>query len=263
MENGRLCGAVVTFTDITEHKRHARELADATEAANKANLAKSSFLANMSHEIRTPLNAVLGSAQLLQRDPGISGHQLGYVETITRSGEHLLGLINEILELSRIEAGHMSLVEEAFDLHRLTADLDLMFRLRTVDKGISLGMRLDPEVPRWILADMGKLRQILINLLGNAVKFTSSGAISLEVHARSQADETEGGLCRLWMDVVDTGPGMAAVDLEGLFQAFAQTEAGAAMGGTVLGLAISRKFARMMGGDIEVESEPGKGSASS
>jgi PAS domain S-box-containing protein len=242
------------YHDLTELKHAERELEQAKEAAEAANRAKSAFLANMSHELRTPLNAILGFARLMARDPELTSEQQAHLEVIDRSGEHLLGLINDVLELSKIEAGHAELYEESFDLYRLLVGLEEMFRLRAADEGLYLVLEQAEDVPQYVHLDQGKLRQVLINLLGNAVKFTHQGGITLRVGV------ADGGGA-LHFEVEDTGVGIADDELEAVFDAFVQTASGQQVQeGTGLGLSISRQFARMMGGDILVSSELGKGS---
>jgi len=243
--------------DITEQKELETALHKAKEEAERANRAKTIFLANMSHEIRTPMNAILGFSQLMQRDPAVTPRQRQQLNTINRSGEHLLALINDILEISKIEAGRITLNPTAFDLNALLNDLEMMFRLRTDAKNLQFSMERIGEVPRFVVGDEGKLREVLINLLGNAVKFTKKGGIILCIRARQE--ETKG--LRLLAEVEDTGPGMTAEDMGRMFHHFEQAQAGREAGiGTGLGLAISRGFVRLMGGDITVSSQVGKGS---
>ena len=222
--------------------------------AAMANAAKSRFLAHMSHEIRTPLNAILGFSQLLQYDLELTPKQKQRVETINRSGEHLLTLLNGILELSKIEAGALTLAPTSFDLRELLQDLVIMFRTRAQAKNLTLSTHGIDLVPRYLIADEQKLRQVLINLFNNAVKFTVAGGICLRA-----AVEQEGS--RLVIRVEDSGPGIAADEMNQLFEPFEQTASGRNAGtGTGLGLAISRQLARLMGGDVSVTSEFGKGS---
>ena len=256
IEGDPALGTVVTFTDNTERLAREASLARAKEAAEAASRAKSAFLANMSHEIRTPLNAVLGFTQLLLREPGLTERQQAHLRTINQAGDHLLGLINDVLDLSRIEAGRATLAEEAFDLHGTVDDLVALFRPRAEGKGLVLECTLAADVPRWVRGDAPKLRQILINLLGNAVKFTAAGRVDWLISARSGDEGLE-----VRMEVRDTGPGIRKEDQERLFDAFEQGAQGSPEGGAGLGLAISRQFARMMGGTLEVRSEPGQGSA--
>ncbi len=238
-------------------KRAVEALGEARVAAEAANRAKSAFLANMSHEIRTPMNAILGFSQLLERDPSLSEEHKTSVRTISRAGEHLLDLINDILEMSKIEAGRTALVAATFDLHEMVDDLTIMFRLRTEKKGLELVVEIEPTVPQLIRTDEGKLRQILINLLGNAVKFTDDGGVAL----RLSAEEAANGARHLVAEVEDTGPGIADEELGIVFQAFEQAEAGrASQSGTGLGLPISREFSHLMGGDITLRSEVSRGS---
>jgi two-component system sensor histidine kinase/response regulator len=242
--------------DISERKRLEGALAEAKQVADSANRAKSVFLANMSHEIRTPMNAILGFSQLLARDSGLNPVQRHHMETITRSGEHLLALINDILEISKIEAGRVGLNFSSFEVGGLLDDLDRMFRMRAEAKGLSLAIECDGTVPPMIKSDESKLRQILINLLGNAVKFTERGGVVVRLSAGRGQD----GKLRLRGEVEDSGPGIETADLPKLFEQFEQTETGRRAGvGTGLGLAISREFIRLLGGEIEVVSKEGWG----
>ena len=248
---------VLAMEDVTERRRVEEEVEKAKNAAEAANSAKSAFLANMSHEIRTPMNAILGFSQLMLRDQNITSQQNQYLGTINRSGEHLLALINDILEMSKIEAGRTTLNPTTFDLRALVKDLEMMFRVRTDEKKLSFSAEMIGDVPQYIMADINKLRQVFINLLGNAVKFTEQGGIILRVRAAREA--STGPLLRV--EIEDTGSGISPDELGKLFQYFEQTKAGQKKGtGTGLGLAISREFVRLMGGDITVSSQVGRGS---
>ena len=233
------------------------ELEMARDAAEAANRAKSVFLANMSHELRTPLNAVLGF--LGTHEPRCrTRHRASAnrLDIINRSGQHLLGMINDVLDLSKIEAGSQEVRLEALDLERLIDDLAIMFRLRTDEKGLGFRLERADDVPRHVTTDGGKLRQILINLLGNAVKFTDAGGIALKVRARSDAT-----VYRLVFEVEDTGCGISASDLDRVFEPFVQLGHGSQrQAGSGLGLTISRKLARLMDGELTVVSQADKGS---
>ncbi|MCB9135940.1 MAG: PAS domain S-box protein [Anaerolineales bacterium] len=253
---GNLTAISTILRDITELKKTERDLQNAKEAAEAANRAKSAFLANMSHELRTPLNAILGFSQLMARDPSLAPDQQENLQIIVRSGEHLLALINDILELSKIEAGRTILRENTFDLHSLLTDLEDMFHLRAANKGLHIILDQQEHLPHYILADEGKLRQVLINLIGNAVKFTVEGGVSVRARTTIMGEEHH-----LRIEVEDTGPGIAPEELNSLFKAFVQTQAGIEVKeGTGLGLSISQQFVQLMGGSIRVESELGKGS---
>jgi PAS domain S-box-containing protein len=249
--------AIIMAQDLREMKRVEHDLVQAKEAAEAANHAKSTFLANMSHEIRTPLNAVLGYSQLMLRDPCLSVGAKENLHIINRSGEHLLALITDILDMAKIEAGKTTLNPVIFDLHELLADLDVMFRLRAQAKGLHFEVQVTPACERYIEADKGKLRQVLINLTGNAIKFTEAGSVTLRVSTRRNED----GRVMLAGSVEDTGPGIALTEQSRLFRPFSQSESGRNLhGGTGLGLAISREFVRLLGGDIGLSSELGGGS---
>ena len=240
------------------------ELERSKEAAEAASRAKSIFLANMSHEFRTPLNAILGFTQLMNRDSGLSAEQQENLGIINRSGEHLLGLINDVLELSKIEAGRMTLNEQSFDLHHLLHGLEEMFRLRAEDKSLTLTFERAPDVPQYVRADEGKLRQVLMNLLGNAVKFTHAGGVTLRVRQSGSPESHEPAhqqTRELLFEVEDTGPGIAPEEMAAVFDPFVQTASGQqSQEGTGLGLPISQRFAHLMGGDLAVSSELGQGS---
>jgi PAS domain S-box-containing protein len=243
-----------TNWDITTQKL-------AVASAETANLAKSAFLANMSHEIRTPLNAILGFSQLLQRDPALTLQQKEQIGTVNRSGEHLLTLINDILEMSKIEAGHAQLNPDEFDFHALFEESERMFGAQTQEKGLMFQVNRIEPVSRYLYADSGKIRQILMNVLGNAVKFTLTGGITVRVWS-DQAQAGEGDVpVRVTIEVTDTGPGIAPDEMDRVFEPFEQTQSGRYEGrGTGLGMPISRQYARMMGGDLTLASEVAKGS---
>lgn len=234
--------------------RRTAELAKAKDAAEAANRAKSLFLANMSHELRTPLNAILGFAQIMERDPRIPADERRNIATINRSGSHLLSLINNVLEISRIEAGRTQISREAFDLPATLTAVEEMIRVRADAKALDFVVERCADLPAYVVGDAHRLRQVLINLLGNAVKYTERGRIGLRV-AMAGGDVVR-------FEVTDTGPGIPAEEQEHIFQAFYQTAGGIAKGeGTGLGLTISRQFVRLMDGDITLASQPGAGSS--
>jgi signal transduction histidine kinase/DNA-binding response OmpR family regulator len=242
---------------IGELQQSERRLEEAAADAEAANRAKSRFLSTMSHEIRTPMNAILGYAQLMLRDPGLGTEAKANLEIIGRSGEHLLALINDVLDMSKIEAGRIELNPVTFNLPKLLADLAAMFRLRAAAKALQFEMSVDGESVPYVAADEGKIRQALINLLGNAIKFTERGQIKLRVTLDQRNAD------RLWLSarVEDTGAGITGEGLKKLFEPFSQAEQGLnTQEGTGLGLAISRQYARLMGGDLTVSSSPGTGS---
>jgi len=246
----KLQGVFAAARDITERKRYEQSL-------QQANRAKSVFLANMSHEIRTPMNAILGFSQLMLHDPELTPRQCQYLGTINRSGEHLLALINDILEMSKIEAGRTTLNPSTFDLPALLKDLEMMFRVRTEEKKLRFVVEMIGDVPQYIVTDINKLRQVFINVLGNAVKFTEQGGIGVRVRANHQG--AKGDFLRI--EIEDTGPGISQDEQDKLFRQFEQTKSGREAGiGTGLGLAISQEFVRLMGGAITVSSQVGKGS---
>ncbi len=253
--HGSVRAIVVMSHDISKLMQAYDELQESKEAAEAANRAKSAFLANMSHELRTPLNAILGFSELMRRSPDIPEGQKQNLDTIGRSGEHLLALINDVLEFSKIEAGRMVLNKEDFDLHRLLLGLEEMFMLRVRQKGLGLDVSCDADVPRYIHGDQNKLRQILINLLGNAEKFTETGGIRLSVKSKPGSDDRI-----LYFEVTDTGCGIPRREQDKIFDAFYQSESQRpTRQGTGLGLSISRKYAELMDGTLLVDSQVGEG----
>jgi two-component system, sensor histidine kinase and response regulator len=248
---------------LAQTQQQSVQLAQAKEAAEVANQAKSQFLAAMSHELRTPLNAILGFTQVMNRDVSASPQQQEYLSIILRSGKHLLELINDILEMTKIEAGITNLNETSFDLHRLLDSLFEMLQLGAGSKGLQLSFERSKNLPQYVQTDQGKLRQILINLLDNAIKFTEIGSVTLRVSFainRPNRRESDLGKIQLYFEVADTGLGIAQEEIELLFEAFTQTETGRkSMEGTGLGLPISRSFVQQMGGELTVESHPGTG----
>lgn len=255
---GEYRGVLASFDDVTLLEEKKKELHTAKEAAESANRAKSEFLANMSHEIRTPMNAVLGFTDVLRRGLAESTDQQShYLDTIHTNGTHLLELINDILDLSKVESGHMELETTETAFHKLSLDVVEVLSVKAIEKGILLQYESAGQVPDLIVSDPTRLRQILTNLVGNAIKFTSTGGVRIVarvVDTRWQQD--------LVIDVIDSGIGMKPEALGRLFNAFVQADSSTTrqFGGTGLGLVISRKFAQAMGGDITVVSQYGQGS---
>ncbi len=241
---------------VIHKKKTELILLKAIQEAEIANKSKSRFLANMSHEIRTPLNAIIGFSQLMNRDKLLTNSQKEYTTSINRAGEHLLSLINDILELSKVEAGRVVLNPTSFDLWILLKDLMIIFKERTQSKHLKLFFENATELPRFIFADESKLRQIFINLIGNAVKFTNEGGITVKTSVAIVNNDK----IQLIADIIDTGSGIAENELDKLFKNFEQTTSGIKQGtGTGLGLALSRELAILMGGNITVVSQVGKG----
>ena len=259
-----------THQDITErkqaeaelqrHRLHLEELVESRTAeldrarvvAEAANRAKTVFLANMSHELRTPLNAILGFSQILERDARLTPEQQAGLATIQRSGWHLLALINGVLEISRIEAGRVTRRDEPFVLQEMLGGVREMVRLRAESKGLGLHLEERGTLPAAVHGDASHLRQVLINLLTNAIKYTEHGQVTLRVSTESDG---------LLFEVIDTGPGIPLEEQERIFQPFYQTSLGIALGeGTGLGLSLSQQFVQLMGGQLQVESPPGQGS---
>ena len=260
--------AQIRFTERDERQRQqledAKSIAESARAeaetarqmAEKANQAKSEFLAKMTHELRTPLNAILGFAELIRRDSETTEHQRGTLDIIHNSGEHLLSIINDVLEMSKIEAGGVEMTNEKFDFIQMLKSVHDMLDFKAEQKGLKLIFRKAGGLPRYVVSDKAKLRQVIINLLSNSLKFTDEGSISLKVRCGSQT----AGKAKIYFEVADTGKGISEEELPKLFQKFVQTETGKGSSeGTGLGLTISRSFIQYMGGDISVTSEVNKG----
>jgi len=247
------------ISGISEAMHRARTRATkAKELAETANRAKSVFLANMSHELRTPLNAILGFSKLMSNRPDTTAGQRENLDIISNSGDHLLSLINNVLDISKIEAGHMVREDATINLDRFLHEIESLISVQVAQKGLHFTMEQSPDLPSNITVDSGKLRQVLINLIGNAIKFTESGGVSLRAEVAKQ-ESTQ--LAQLRFEVEDTGIGIREEDREIIFSPFEQKiDQPLAETGTGLGLAICKQYVEFMGGQIGVTSEPGKGS---
>jgi PAS domain S-box-containing protein len=256
-ENNDISHFVAVKIDITEKRRAEEELLRAKEVAESANKAKSEFLANMSHEIRTPMNAILGFAELLHSKI-VDEQQLSFLDSIKSSGKNLLTIINDVLDLSKVEAGKMVVSKEFVDLFLLLKDIEYMFKLKAVEKGLELIVEVDFNIPAGIETDEVRLRQILINVIGNAIKFTSNGYVKVKAHSRKISDK----LVEITIEVEDSGIGMSKDYQEKLFEPFTQEDSQITkrFGGTGLGLSISKKLIELLNGEMFVESEQEKGS---
>jgi PAS domain S-box-containing protein len=256
--NGDLHGVLTSFEDITELENAKAELRESKDAAETANRAKSDFLANMSHEIRTPMNAILGFTDVMRRGLAtLESQRHEYLNTIHASGQHLLNLINDILDISKIEAGGLELELTQCSPHKILAEVVSIMKGRAADKGIYLRFRSEGGLPETILTDSTRVRQLVTNLVGNAIKFTEEGGV--EIVARVV---NNGSRPQMAIDVIDTGIGMTSEQAAKVFNPFVQADASVTrrFGGTGLGLSISKRFAEALGGVITIESKPGKGS---
>lgn len=254
--DGSIDGVVVRAVDITEKRRHEEDLLIAKQVADAANAAKTEYLSFINHELRTPLNAIIGLTQIMQGDPSLVQSHGDDLATLIESGNHMLSLINEVLDMAKVEAGKAELVARDVDLHTLLGSVQAMLQSKMDAKSLSFDVEIAPGTPRFIRTDEGKLRQVLINLLNNAVKFTKVGGVSLDVWSDENAAE------RILFRVTDTGSGVAPDQIDRLFKPFVQTDsAHAQQEGTGLGLVISQAYVKLLGGDIAVTSTLGVGSS--
>ena len=256
--SGKPAGVLISFDDVTELEQKELELRVSRDEAEQANRFKSEFLANMSHEIRTPMNAILGFAEVLKRGYNSkSSDSIRYLNTISSSGTHLLNLINDILDLSKVEAGQIDIEKIETPAHQIIHEVVQIMRVKADEKGIYLRYEPDGQLPEYVYTDTGKLRQIITNLVGNAIKFTDGGGVRIVSRL-----EKNGADNLLAIDVIDTGIGMTEEQAAGVFNPFTQADSSITrrFGGTGLGLTISKSFSEALGGDIVIHSEQGKGS---
>jgi PAS domain S-box-containing protein len=259
-ESGNVVLIIPEGRDISGRKQAEAELRKAKEAAELANQAKSMFLANMSHELRTPLNAILGFTQVMKRDRSLTPKQQEHLQIISRSGDHLLGLINDVLDLAKIESGYITQDDKSFNLNLLLQSVMQMLKPKAEAKKLQFNFHSDAKLPQYAIADEKKIRQVLINLLNNAIKFTENGSVTLRVQPSPQQEQQNQSLW-LSFEVEDTGVGIAPTEINTIFDPFFQTQSGKNVTeGTGLGLSISNKLIQFMGGKITVKSKLGQGS---
>ncbi len=254
-DSGKAGGVLVSFDDVTELEKKELELIRSKEDADRANKSKSEFLANMSHEIRTPMTAIMGFSEVLRRGYGSGEKNLEYLNTITKNSNHLLELINDILDLSKVESGQIEIEKGSVKIYQIVSDVVEVLAISAQNKGIDIFYEPQTDMPIDVVTDPGRIRQIITNLLGNAIKFTESGSVRIKTYW----DDSNN---RVRIDVIDTGIGMTEAQSASVFDAFVQADSSITrrFGGTGLGLTISKRYAEALGGNISVESQPGQGS---
>lgn len=264
--DNHIIGMIGAGSNVTDLKRaeaaieQAKVLREAKESAEAANLAKTTFIANMSHELRTPLNSIIGFTQFLVKDSTLSQDNQEYIQLILNSGEHLLSLINDILEMSKIETGRLELQPTDFDLYELIENLDSIYHAKAANNNLSFDLHIGDKVPQSVLGDRSKVRQVLVNLLSNAIKYTKEGGVVLNLWLDEPEFPDQHDQYRIFAQVKDTGVGIEKNEINKLFTPFTQTRSGQeSLSGTGLGLSITKQFVQLMGGDIEVESDENSG----